>query len=319
MLKLGTKSEAVRSLQQNLKALGYYDGSVTGNYGNLTKEAVYSFQRSNGLSADGVAGAKTLAAIQTKLSNSGTSSSTTKVTTSSSSTTVSSSLGTATVLTEGSKGTEVKKLQQMLAALGFFSGNQTGNFGALTKKAVMDFQKSKGLMADGIAGAKTLAAINASYSSNSSSKSGQLSTASAGKVVYSSFYNWRNNYSNGEYVTVYDFGTGYTWRLRIMTKDQHMDAEPVTAEDTAIMLKAFGGKTTWTPKVVWVTFSDGKTYIGSTHNTPHGTQHITTNNFKGHLCVHFPLPMARAEAIGDYAVTHQKAINAGWETTQKMN
>ncbi len=319
MLKLGTKSEAVRSLQQNLKALGYYDGSVTGNYGNLTKEAVYSFQRSNGLSADGVAGAKTLAAIQTKLSNSGSSSSTTTVTTSSSSTTVSSSLGTASVLTEGSKGTEVKKLQQMLAALGFFSGNQTGNFGAQTKKAVMDFQKSKGLMADGIAGAKTLAAINASYSSKSSSKSGQLTTASAGKVIYSSFYNWRNNYSNGEYVTVYDFGTGYTWRLRIMTKDQHMDAEPISAEDTAIMLKAFGGKTTWTPKVVWVTFSDGKTYIGSTHNTPHGTQHITNNNFKGHLCVHFPLPMARAEAIGDYAVTHQKAINAGWETTKKMN
>ncbi len=319
MLKVGTKSEAVRQLQQNLKSLGYYDGSITGNYGNLTKEAVYSFQRSNGLSADGVAGAKTLAAIRSKLSKNGSSNSTTTVTSTSTSTSVSSSLGTATALIEGAKGSEVKKLQQMLAALGFFSGNQTGNFGSLTKKAVIDFQKSKGLTADGIAGAKTLAAINAAYSSKSSGSGGQLNTASAGKVIYSSFYNWRNNYSNGEYCTVYDFSTGYTWRLRIMTKDAHMDAEPISAEDTSIMLKAFGGKTTWTPKVVWVTFSDGKTYIGSTHNTPHGTQHITTNNFKGHLCVHFPLPMARAEAIGEYAVTHQKAINSGWETTQKMN
>ena len=36
---------------------------MTGNYGNLTKEAVYQFQRENGLSADGVAGEKTLKKI----------------------------------------------------------------------------------------------------------------------------------------------------------------------------------------------------------------------------------------------------------------
>ncbi|MBQ8093964.1 MAG: peptidoglycan-binding protein [Clostridia bacterium] len=321
MLKLGSKSDEVRTLQTNLKTLGYYSGSITGNYGNLTKEAVYNFQRANGLSADGVAGAKTLAAIKTKLASNGSSStSTSSVSTSTSSSSSSSStsvLATSATLMEGSKGDEVKKLQKMLASLGYFKGNQTGNFGSVTKDAVIAFQKSKGLTADGIAGAKTLAAINADYSSGSSS--GTIKVASASKVIYSSFYNWRNSYSNGEYCTVYDFSTGYTWRLRIMTKDAHMDAEPVTAEDTAIMQKAFGGKTTWTPKVVWVTFSDGKTYIGSTHDTPHGTQHITTNNFKGHLCVHFPIPMTRAEAIGDYAVTHQKAINAGWELTQKMN
>ena len=57
---------------------------------------------------------------------------------------------------------------------------------------------------------------------------------------------------------MYDFSTGYSWKLRIMTKDAHMDAEPATAEDTAIMLKAFGGKTTWTPKAVWVTFSSAR-------------------------------------------------------------
>ena len=70
------KSEAVRTLQENLKALGYYSGSVTGNFGNLTKEAVYDFQRANNLSADGIAGAKTLAKIADKAgSSSGSSSS----------------------------------------------------------------------------------------------------------------------------------------------------------------------------------------------------------------------------------------------------
>ena len=140
----------------------------------------------------------------------------------------------------------------------------------------------------------------------------------ANNVIYENFYNWRRNYANGEYCTVYDFSTGYSWKLRIMTKDAHMDAEPATAEDTAIMLKAFGNKTTWNPKPVWVTFSDGKTYIGSTHDVPHSPQHLTSNNFAGHLCVHFPIPMSKAESIGSYAVSHQEAINEGWEMTQKL-
>ena len=144
------------------------------------------------------------------------------------------------------------------------------------------------------------------------------STQTAGNVIYENFYNWRRNYANGEYCTVYDFSTGYSWKLRIMTKDAHMDAEPATAEDTAIMLKAFGGKTTWAPKAVWVTFSDGKTYIGSTHDVPHSPQHLSNNNFNGHLCVHFPISMEKAQSIGPYATSHQEAINEGWAATQKL-
>ena len=329
LLKQGTKSEAVRTLQQNLKTLGYYTGSVTGNFGPLTKEAVYSFQKANGLSADGVAGEKTLAAISSKLkggsssgsSNNSSSSSSSGSNSSSSST--SSLLNTSITLQQGTKNDEVLKLQNMLTSLGFYTGNKTGNFGEKTADAVIAYQKSKGLTADGIAGKKTLAAINADYSGssvigNNNGNANAPTPSMANNVIYENFYNWRRNYANGEYCTVYDFSTGYSWKLRIMTKDAHMDAEPATAEDTAIMLKAFGNKTTWTPKPVWVTFSDGKTYIGSTHDVPHSPQHLTSNNFAGHLCVHFPIPMSKAESIGSYAVSHQEAINEGWEMTQKL-
>ncbi|MEE0298512.1 MAG: peptidoglycan-binding protein [Christensenellales bacterium] len=329
LLKQGTKSEAVRTLQQNLKTLGYYTGSVTGNFGPLTKEAVYSFQKANGLSADGVAGEKTLAAISSKLkggsssgsSNNSSSSSSSGSNSSSSST--SSLLNTSITLQQGTKNDEVLKLQNMLASLGFYTGNKTGNFGEKTADAVIAYQKSKGLTADGIAGKKTLAAINADYSGssvigNNNGNANAPTPSMANNVIYENFYNWRRNYANGEYCTIYDFSTGYSWKLRIMTKDAHMDAEPATAEDTAIMLKAFGNKTTWTPKAVWVTFSDGKTYIGSTHDVPHSPQHLTSNNFAGHLCVHFPIPMSKAESIGSYAVSHQEAINEGWEMTQKL-
>ena len=325
LLKQGTKSEAVRTLQQNLKTLGYYTGSVTGNFGPLTKEAVYSFQKANGLSADGIAGEKTLAAVSSKLkggSSSGSSNSSSSSSNNSSSS-ASSLLNTSLTLQQGTKNDEVLKLQNMLTSLGFYTGNKTGNFGEKTADAVIAYQKSKGLTADGIAGKKTLAAINADYSGssvigNNNGNANAPTPSMANNVLYENFYNWRRNYANGEYCTVYDFSTGYSWKLRIMTKDAHMDAEPATAEDTAIMIKAFGNKTTWTPKAVWVTFSDGKTYIGSTHDVPHSPQHLTSNNFAGHLCVHFPIPMSKAESIGSYAVSHQEAINEGWEMTQKL-
>lgn len=324
LLKYGVKSEAVRTMQQNLKDLGYYSGSVTGNFGSITKDAVYAFQRANGLSADGIAGSKTLAMIQSKLSGSSTSSSGSSSGSSSSSSSSGSSmtLNTSLTLQKDSSGDEVLKLQNMLTKLGYYSGNKTGNFGSKTEEAVIAYQKSKGLTADGIAGKRTLSAINADYNGtpiSSSSNGGKvdISTA-ANNVIYENFYSWRRNYENGEYCTVYDFKTGLSWKLRIMTKDAHMDAEPATAEDTAIMLRAFGNEKTWTAKAVWVTFSDGKTYIGSTHDVPHSPQHLTNNNFNGHLCVHFPIPMATAEKIGPYATSHQEAINEGWEATKKL-
>ena len=312
-LRYGVKSEAVRQMQQDLKDLGYYTGSVTGNFGNLTKEAVYDFQRANNLSADGVAGAKTLAKIEDKKnSSSGSSSSNSSSGSSSSSSSSSMVLDTSVTLMKNSSGDEVRKLQKMLASLGYYSGNQTGNFGDKTRDAVITFQKRMGLTADGVAGKRTLTAINAQYKKGTTSSSGSSSNSS-NDVQYKNFYNWRTNYSNGEYCSVYDPATGYTWTLRIMTKDAHMDAEPATAEDTAIMNKAFGGQVTWTPKPVWVTFADGQTYIGSTHNVPHTPYHLKDNNFDGHLCVHFPISMEKAQEIGPYATSHQETINEAWE------
>ena len=58
--KLGSRGEEVRQVQQKLKGLGYYNASVDGIYGARTQTAVKSFQRACGLTADGIAGPKTL-------------------------------------------------------------------------------------------------------------------------------------------------------------------------------------------------------------------------------------------------------------------
>lgn len=52
-----------KQIQQKLKDLGYYFGSVDGIYGNATRNSVVAFQKANGLTADGVAGPKTIAAL----------------------------------------------------------------------------------------------------------------------------------------------------------------------------------------------------------------------------------------------------------------
>ena len=70
LLRYGSQNESVRTLQQNLASLGYYEGSITGHFGSLTEAAVMNFQRKNGLSADGIAGAKTLEKIDAALGNS---------------------------------------------------------------------------------------------------------------------------------------------------------------------------------------------------------------------------------------------------------
>lgn len=61
--RYGSSGNEVKQIQTRLKAWGYYNGAVDGVYGSKTQAAVKSFQRANGLTADGVAGPKTLAAI----------------------------------------------------------------------------------------------------------------------------------------------------------------------------------------------------------------------------------------------------------------
>lgn len=58
--KMGSRGDEVRRIQQKLKSMGYYTGSVDGIYGTQTQSAVKKFQRDNGLTVDGIAGPKTL-------------------------------------------------------------------------------------------------------------------------------------------------------------------------------------------------------------------------------------------------------------------
>ncbi|MBR0566032.1 peptidoglycan-binding protein [Azoarcus sp. L1K30] len=64
-----------------------------------------------------------------------------------------------TALRRGMSGAAVKRLQKALDARGFSPGLIDGEFGGGTEAALMAFQLSEGLLADGIAGPRTLAAL----------------------------------------------------------------------------------------------------------------------------------------------------------------
>ncbi|MBQ3136366.1 MAG: spore cortex-lytic enzyme [Clostridia bacterium] len=69
--KIGSRGNEVRQIQKKLKELGYYKGSVDGIYGTGTQKAVRSFQKNCGITADGIAGPKTLKYMGLSSSGSG--------------------------------------------------------------------------------------------------------------------------------------------------------------------------------------------------------------------------------------------------------
>ncbi|MBQ2834395.1 MAG: peptidoglycan-binding protein [Clostridia bacterium] len=167
LLKKGSAGEAVRALQAALDELGYYHGTVTGRYGNLTKEAVRRFQRAHGLSSDGVAGPITLEKLREEA---GTADEQTPVMELPQEETI-SVLSADRTLRRGERSADVRMLQRMLADLGYMDVEPTGYFGSMTDAAVRAFQRKKGLKQDGLAGRMTIAALNEEYGSRVISES----------------------------------------------------------------------------------------------------------------------------------------------------
>lgn len=61
--KQGSRGDEVTAIQTKLRESGYYNGKIDGVFGSGTKNALISFQKDNGLTADGIAGSKTLQAL----------------------------------------------------------------------------------------------------------------------------------------------------------------------------------------------------------------------------------------------------------------
>lgn len=152
-VRLGSRGDAVRCVQQTLAAAGYATGPVDGSFGSVTHRAVVQFQSHNGLAVDGLVGPQTAAALG--IWGSTTTPSTPAPTTPSAPT----GCAISSTLRVGSSGSSVRCLQQALAAAGFSPGPVDGSFGGQTRNAVSSYQRSRGLTVDGVAGRQTGTAL----------------------------------------------------------------------------------------------------------------------------------------------------------------
>jgi peptidoglycan hydrolase-like protein with peptidoglycan-binding domain len=177
LMKDGTRNDDVSNLQAYLKKAGFYDYPViTGNYGNLTKQAVMTFQAARSLKADGVAGTITLTKVNEEINGSSFSKEEEIVATTVSRSTSSNSLS-GVVLRQGSSGAAVRELQSELKNLGYYTSTVDGAYGPLTAEAVRKLQRDKNIAVDGIFGPQTYSKL--SGTSSSSNNSTQTSTSNS--------------------------------------------------------------------------------------------------------------------------------------------
>ena len=125
LIKRGSRGEVVKAIQWRLGGL-----VVDGIYGPKTEARVKSFQAAWELAVDGIVGPVTWKALFTDPPYPG------------------------HLLKRGSRGGDVKKVQWKLGGLAV-----DGIFGLRTETRVKEFQRSKGLVADGIVGPKTWVAL----------------------------------------------------------------------------------------------------------------------------------------------------------------
>lgn len=179
VLKKGSSGADVKTLQRRLKQLGYYTGSVDGDFGDATEKALRAFQDRNNLLVDGIAGKSTLAKLNSSNAVKAAAATATprKTATPKPQTTATPNLSTEYYLQSGSSGTRVRTLQARLIELGWMAGSPDGNYEGATEYAVKAFQKKyKSLYTDGVAGPSTLQTLYSSSAAKSSTPVSSIGT-----------------------------------------------------------------------------------------------------------------------------------------------
>ncbi len=135
----------VKEIQEILKYAHFYSGSADGFMGSRTRRAIKEFQKAKGLQVTGRIDQVTFLALnrQGEMIKS-----------------APEPPQPQPVKEEPPKEVsespdEIKQTQSALSKAGFYKGNIDGIMGARTKKAIKDFQRSRGLKADGVVGPKT--------------------------------------------------------------------------------------------------------------------------------------------------------------------
>ncbi|ERT58791.1 MULTISPECIES: peptidoglycan-binding protein [Megasphaera] len=149
----GDRGPQILEIQQALNAAGYAV-DADGDYGSGTAGAVRAFQTSHGLDIDGIIGAQTYKAIMGKALPENKCSHFVQKKTDAASAGTGQTIAPMAVTADN----EIQVVQQALASHGY-SVVIDGVFGSGTEQAIREFQRQRGLDADGIVGKATFYAL----------------------------------------------------------------------------------------------------------------------------------------------------------------
>lgn len=313
IMRIGDETSDVLKLQKALDILGYYDGKLDGKYGDGTANAVKAYQKDHDLEADGYAGKGTVTSIFGSCSSNSLTTQPepgSEAASSAKDKTVDSiaEIGSAPAkCEEGDSGTDVVKIQQALEYLGYYDGAIDGDYGQATVAAVKAFQSKRGMKADGIAGESTIRVLfgeNAASSSSSSKYKTEVLDWYKDNVTKVIPKNAR--------FTVKDVATGKTFQMVRWSGGDHMDAEPYRDEDAATIKSIYGGSYSWRRRAILILYN-GHVYAASMNGMPHGTTTISSNDFDGHLCIHFK--NSKTHGSDKVDPDHQNAVNKAAKAT----
>jgi len=213
------------------------------------------------------------------------------------------------LLKDGSAGEDVRGLQLLLNDSGIGMLTIDGVYGEDTKQAVQKVQTEAGIAVDGIVGANTRNALATKIGANSATP-----TPSRGDRFGEATSWWTVNklWPRGAVATVTDLDSGISFQVKRLGGGNHADSEPLTAADTAKMLKAYGGEWSWTRHAIIVTYGQYR-WAASQNGMPHSSKTIDNNNFPGHFCIHFKDSMTHgsnqwAAAPAHVDAAHQAAV-----------
>ena len=226
-----------------------------------------------------------------------------------------------TTLKVGSTGDAVKNLVTELKNQGYFTGTITNKYTTAVEEAVKAFQRANGLTVDGIAGSATQHKLFGTVPIGTSNLENlTMDLYPAEKIDW---YTGGINelWARGSNYKVYDVKTGIVWWAHRWAGGLHVDAEPLTAADTARLCQCYGvsnsqqikDKNLYQRRPLLVTIGT-RTFAcslyGVPHNYPEGDT-ISTNDFKGQVCIHFTNSKTHDSKKVDSG--HTQAIEYAWE------
>ena len=112
---------------------------------------------------------------------------------------------------------------------------------------------------------------------------------------------------------VTDCATGLQIKFKMMGGANHSDVEPLTADDTATMIKLFP-QWNWTPRPV-VIFHKGINFAASLSGMPHSYDTISGNNVTGHFDLYLSGSKNHGESVSQSYV--QQHLNNVWTAAGK--